>query len=501
MATAGRPGWRRELALRFALAILPCTVLVVYLRPVLGRGPVSWAVPLGMALGNALMAVTVAREILGKRRFLVFWGIYGSVWAVVAWHGLHFHSAPRPAALLMNLREISHTPLPDWTEIPWGILGAVLGLGWLARRSSPSGRPLRLATFAAVMTFFALHTAAFLRYRTSDMLRFSQYSDLIRTQGLEGAAVLDALELLRAPDTARILRDLRLQAAAHPPALLPLEPIASDRMVIIQLESLDQEAISPDAAPTLLRLRNGATHGLVNPLRTSVSGSSCADFQLLTGLRAFAGVPVYRLIWDGDGSGLPAYAASHRFAFHVYHGNERQFWNRGPFLSAMGANFHALEDIPKTEFSRWGLADGDLFRYAAAHIETTGRAVHFLITLSTHAPFDLVEPAADLDGATQRTRYFHSVAYLDGVLSKFLEALPREGTTLVVIYSDHTSNLFGSLGADAEPAVPMILGRLAPDGSLAPLSWRGRPVRALPDTYEFPALYRYIKDCLDASAH
>jgi hypothetical protein len=347
--------------------------------------------------------------------------------------------------------------------------------------------------------FVAAHAAALLRYRTGDMLRYSGYRDLVRTQGLEGAAVLDALELLRTPDTAHILRDLRARAANHPPAPIPLEPVASDRMVILQLESLDRDAITPDGTPVLQRLWDGATHGLVNPLRTSVSGSSSADFQLLTGLHPGAGVPVYKLIWDGDGSGLPAHAASRRFAFHAYHGNDPQFWNRGPFFAAMGASFHALEDIPKTEFSRWGLADGDLFRYAAGRIRSAGRAVHFLITLSTHAPFDLVDPAAHLDGATQRTRYFQSVAYLDGVLGKLLEELPREGTTLVVLYGDHTSNLFGS-ATSGELPVPLILGRLAPDGSLAPIAWHGSPVRALPGTYELPAVHRYLEDCLDASA-
>jgi hypothetical protein len=271
-------------------------------------------------------------------------------------------------------------------------------------------------------------------------------------------------------------------------------------MVILQLESLDRAAITPGGTPALQRLWDGATHGLVDPLRTSVSGSSSADFQLLTGLRPGAGVPVYKLPWDGDGSGLPSHAASRRFGFHAYHGNDREFWNRGPFFAAMGASFHALEDIPKTEFSRWGLADGDLFRYAARRIRDAGRAVHFLITLSTHAPFDLVDPAAHLDGATQRTRYFQSVAYLDGVLGKFLAEQPRDGTTLVVLYGDHTSNLFGSTAAEGELPVPLILGRLAADGSLAPLAWRGSPVHALPGTYEFPSVHRYLEDCLDASA-
>ena len=497
----GRPsGWQREVALRFALAIVPCTVLIVHLPAVLGRAPGFWVVPLAMTLVNAWMIVSVAREILGRRAFLVFWALYGAVWTVVAWHGLHFHGPPRPAALLMNLGEISHTPLPDWSEIPWGIAGIVVGLGYLARRPSSADPRVRFATLAALTIFLATHAAALLRYRTGDMLRYSEYRDLVRTQGLEGAAVLDGLDLLRTPNTAHVLRDLRAQAAKHPPAPIPLEPVASDRMVILQLESLDRDAITPDGTPTLQRLWDGATHGLVDPLRTSVSGSSSADFQLLTGLPAGGGVPVYKLAWDGDGSGLPARAASRRFAFHAYHGNDAQFWNRGPFFAAIGASFHAMEDIPKTEYSRWGLADGDLFRFAAGRIRTAGRAVHFLITLSTHAPFDLVDPAAHLDGATQRTRYFQSVAYLDGVLGKFLEALPRDGTTLVVLYGDHTSNLFGSTPAHGELPVPLILGRVAPDGSLAPLASHGRPVRALPGTYEFPAVHRYLEDCLDASA-
>jgi len=501
MAAAGRPGLWSELALRFALAILPCTVLAVYLRPVIGEGPVSWAVPLAMAFANAWMAVSVAREALGKRGFLLFWAVYGLVWTAVAWHGVHFHGPPRLTALVMNLGEVSHTPLPDRAEIPLGVVGAVLGLGWFARRASPADPRLRRATFTAVLLFLAVHAAALARYRTVDMLRFSQYTDLVRTQGLEGAAALDALELLRKPDTAGILRELRRQAEAHPFAPLPLDPVAADRMVIVQVESLDREAIGPEAAPNLERLRDGATQGFANALRTSVSGSSSADFQLLTGLVPEDLVPAYRLTWDGDGSGLPAYAASRRFAFHVYHGNDRQFWNRGPFLDAMGANFHALEEIPRSEYSRWGLADGDVFRYAAARVRTAGRAIHFVITLSTHAPFDMVEPAAHLEGAAQRTKYLQSIAYVDRVLGEFLAALPKQGVTLVAIYSDHTSGAFATGGSDAEPAVPMILGRLGPEGSLAQLTWQGRPVHALPGTYGFPALHRYIMDCLDASAH
>ena len=338
------------------------------------------------------------------------------------------------------------------------------------------------------------------RYRTADMLRFSQFGDLVRTQGFEGAVALDGLEILLGPDSAAILRDLRQDAAARPPVPLPLDPVRPERVLIVQLESMDRESIAPDTAPTLARLWRGATHGLLDPLRTSVSGSSSADFQLLTGLRPLAGIPVYKLAWDGDRSGLPAYAASRGFAFHAYHGNDRHFWNRGPFFAALGASFHSSESIPHSEFSRWGRADGDLFRYGAANIRTAGRAVHFLITLSTHAPFDLVDPAAHLTGAATRTRYLQSVAYLDSTLGRFLEALPKDRATLVALYSDHGSNVYDPVRAGDEARVPMILGLLSADGSLTPLSRQGRPILALDGVYELPALHRYLKDCLDAPA-
>jgi phosphoglycerol transferase MdoB-like AlkP superfamily enzyme len=399
----------------------------------------------------------------------------------------------------MNLGEISQVPLPDWHEMPWSIAAAALGLGWLGRRRSPSGRDLRLVTVAAMALFAVLQTAAFIRYQTRDMLRFSEYRDLVRTHGLDGAATLDALDVLRGGNGAGMLQELRRNAAEIPPTPLPLDPVAADRMVIVQVESLDVEALGPEVTPALLRLQESATRGLVNPERTSVSGSSSADFQLLTGLRPLAGVPVYRLEWDG-GDALPAHAAARGFTFHAYHGNDRNFWNRGPFFSALGVDFQTSESIPETEFSRWGRADGDLFRHAAARIRQQRRAVHFLITLSTHAPYDLVIPPGPGEGGPVKTRYLRSMRYVDGALGSFVRSLPTDGTTLVAIYGDHTSGVFDAGNAGEERAVPMVLGLLQPDGALAPLSRQGRPVHALPGINELPALHRFLEDCLDASA-
>ncbi len=450
-------------------------------------------VPLAMAFVNALLLVSLARELLRGRRFLVFWAFYATAWVAIAWHGAHFHRPPRPAALFMNLDEIAGVPWPGWSEIPWALVAVAVAVGCVARGPSPRRRELRVATGAVAMAFAIVHGAALVRYRTADMLRYSEYGDLVRTQGLEGAMLLDSVELLSGPDAAGILRDLRVDMATHPPVQLPLDPIPVERVVLVQIESLDRDAVTAEGTPYLFGLGQTATVALLNTMRTSVSGSSSADFQLLTGLRPRAGVPAYRLQWDRDPSGLPAYAAARGFAFHAYHGNDRHFWNRGPFFAAAGVRFHSAESIPETEFSRWGRADGDLFRYAATAIRTEGRAVHFLITLSTHAPYDLVQAAGSAD---VKTRYLRSMAYVDAALGTFLRQLPNGQTTLVGLYSDHTSGLFDSA---EEVPVPLILGRLAADGTLAPLARAERPVHEIDGTFEIAALHRFVKDCLDAS--
>jgi len=492
-----RAEWQREITLRAALALLPCAVFVLHLRELLGSSASSWLVPLAMTAVNALLLISLAREFLRVRGFLMFWALYSLIWIVTAWHGVHFHSAPRPAALFMNLDEISQTPLPDWSEIPWAVIVAALGLGWLARTPAPGGRDQRLATLAVAATFIAMHGVALLHYQTANMLRFSQYGDLVRTQGLEGAAILDGIDLLREPNGAEIFHGLRVDAAENPAEPLQLDPVRVDRIVIVQIESLDREALTSDVAPNLLRLWSDGTHALVNTMHSSLSGSSGADFQLLTGLRPMTRTPPYRLAWDEDGAGLPTYAGSKGFSFHAYHGNDRHFWNRGPFFDALGIDFHSSESFPATEFSRWGKADGDLFRYAAESIGKDRGGVHFLITLSSHAPYDLVDPPAHEEGATVLKRYRESIAYVDAALGTFLKQISNDDRTLIALYSDHTSGLFDP---GAERPVPLILGLLTSDGSLAPLNAGGRDVHELAGMFELSSLNHYLKDALDASA-
>jgi hypothetical protein len=77
-------GARREIALRLALAALPCAVLIFYLPGVLGRVPLAWIVPIGMAFANAFATVSLGRQYLGSSVFHAFWICYAILWAAAA---------------------------------------------------------------------------------------------------------------------------------------------------------------------------------------------------------------------------------------------------------------------------------------------------------------------------------------------------------------------------------------------------------------------------------
>ncbi len=90
------PGWRW----RCCLAWCWHSTFARCSDRVRGRG---WSPGDGFA--TALATVSLAREWLRGPRFFAFWMLYALIRTVVAWHGTHFHLAPRPAAFFMNLGE------------------------------------------------------------------------------------------------------------------------------------------------------------------------------------------------------------------------------------------------------------------------------------------------------------------------------------------------------------------------------------------------------------
>src|SRR5690606_27869163 len=100
-----------------------------------------------------------------------------------------------------------------------------------------------------------------------------------------------------------------------------------------------------------------------------------------------------------------------------------------------------LEEEHGVRPGRWGVKDREVLEVAARRLlAREGKTFQFIITLTSHGPFDYLDPEEEelFPGASSvRQRYLNSMRYVDRALESFYSRLP-EGT-LIVIYGDHES--------------------------------------------------------------
>lgn len=302
----------------------------------------------------------------------------------------------------------------------------------------------------------------------------------------------DAWQAYRTWDDRSFVTQLLQDRRDHPPASLGSPRPFHSRLLILQLESLDYQALrhrvgGKPVLPFLERLTGQVGVLLLEPNHSGSSGSGGSDFQLLTGLRPLCPKPAYtlnRLDWN---DALPRHLRQKGIPFIAIHGNEATFWGRQEPFARMGMEAFLDQDrILPLRDARWGVSDRATFRKALAVAqERPGPLALFVITLSSHAPFDLVPPKA-FPGTSTQERFFNSIAYLDECLAGFFSALPAREPWTVIMYGDHASRLPGAgyqslvvgkervpcwifewTGQGAKPmAFPQLSAKMRQDGTL-----------------------------------
>jgi len=236
-------------------------------------------------------------------------------------------------------------------------------------------------------------------------------------------------------------------------------PPPADRVVIIQVESLDDSIVGHvvegvTIVPFLTSLQETSMHYKVRAIHDN--GSADADFSMLTGLHPSPDVITYRLLNYPYADTLPkifSRAGYHTESIHGLYGSF--FERRVVFEGPMGFDDVIFEEELVKDYGlvpgRWGVRDREMMRVAADRLLAhEGKIFQFIITLSSHSPFDFIDPEDEeiAPGAEHRRwRYFNSIRYADRALQDFYERVP-EGT-LLVIYGDHES-LTRSQPRDAE---------------------------------------------------
>ncbi len=232
--------------------------------------------------------------------------------------------------------------------------------------------------------------------------------------------------------------------------LTPLEtaiPIR-DRLVIIQAESLDYNVLGlevhgEEVTPLLNSLRKRSLFYRIAAAR--YVGSADADCVMLTGVPPSLHMVTYNLPGYPYDDSLPHCLARFGYRTTAFHGNTGNFYNRRNAFEKMGfaeINFsEELTGLYRLPMSKLGVADHEVLSFSARQLsKSSGRECHFVITLTTHTPYNSLTPEQRELFPRPRSmaeNYLNNMRYLDNQLRAYLTS---GAPATVVIYSDHPAS-------------------------------------------------------------
>ncbi|WP_434512691.1 LTA synthase family protein [Desulfitobacterium sp. AusDCA] len=226
-----------------------------------------------------------------------------------------------------------------------------------------------------------------------------------------------------------------------------------ENLLVIQVESLENFVINQkingqEITPNLNRLLNNSLY-FSNYYEQVYNGNS-SDADLMTNTSVYpvrSGATFFRFPQNTYNS-LPKLMEKLGYSTVAVHADKGSLWNWMPALQSIGFQktidaSHFIQD----EQIGLGLSDGSYLKQLAPIItQEKAPFYNFVVTLSSHSPFDLPEQyqTLKLDETLNKTKlggYFQSIHYTDEQLGIFLKTLEEKGIlehTTIAIYGDHT---------------------------------------------------------------
>lgn len=221
---------------------------------------------------------------------------------------------------------------------------------------------------------------------------------------------------------------------------------ASDRVVFLQVESLDAAALTHevDGRPVTPELRKLAATSMSYTIRSEKKTGSCdADFTALMRSLPSADMPNYKIPGFPYDRSLVKELQSWGYSTSAIHNVQGAFFNRrNAFEKIDFDDLYFLEELRSKEglpFGDWAILDHDMLNWAADRIAgAEGKQFSLVITATSHVPFTYTPPGFRefFKGNDELVpSYLDSIHYVDEAIGDFVRALPKD--TLLVIYGDH----------------------------------------------------------------
>lgn len=231
-------------------------------------------------------------------------------------------------------------------------------------------------------------------------------------------------------------------------------------LIVIQMEALQNFVINrsyegQEITPNLNKLIGEQGSLYFNNYYQQIGRGNTSDAEFVTNNSLYPSneVSIYAAYGENTFYGLPWILRDNGYSSWVFHGYEKEFWNREKAYPNQGfQRFVSQDDYEFTEKESvgFGIIDEVFYDQTMDYIEELdsidNNPFHaFIISLTSHTPFEMPEKlqALDLKKEHQGTllgNYIQAIHYADEALGQFIESLKEEGyydNSVIAIYGDH----------------------------------------------------------------
>lgn len=222
-------------------------------------------------------------------------------------------------------------------------------------------------------------------------------------------------------------------------------------LIMIQVEALQQFVIGKsidgqEITPNLNRWIKKSAY--FNNFFYQVASGGTSDAELMTNNSLYpspSGAAYYQYP-SNEFNSLSRSLKKEGYSTAAFHGFKSTFWNRDVMYKNLGFDqFFSERDFNIDDKVGLGLSDKSFLSQSLQRLETLKQPYYsFLITLSSHFPFDDKKgygdfPVGEYEGKLLGN-YIRAVHYTDEALGEFLDNLEKKGildNSIVVLYGDH----------------------------------------------------------------
>ncbi|MFO7814322.1 MAG: LTA synthase family protein [Halanaerobiales bacterium] len=258
------------------------------------------------------------------------------------------------------------------------------------------------------------------------------------------------------------------QIVENEPSPPPEEELSGERVVkrdhniiVIQVESLDNKILDyeyegKEITPFLNELKDESVY-FDNFYAQHINGSFDAEFSFLTSIYPINKNYGFKVNDLSQFDSLVKILNKKNYRTLAFHGNDKEFFHREKAFPELGFDkFYSKENFTfenrkmNMEESVFGINDYDFFLQSFDYLKDSENPFFaFLITVSSHTPFDTYPPQESIDDFSEINNplvrdYFNSMSFVDKSLEMFFDKIKTAGleeNTLIMIYSDHNAGI------------------------------------------------------------